>query len=83
MVGVLCSILFHAVVREAPVVPTPKVDVRANSMNGNGVNGTGTKPNPVSTQKTVKEHLCSLKLYLIAAVYMSTRLFVNLSQVSI
>ncbi|KAE8749688.1 hypothetical protein FOCC_FOCC003675 [Frankliniella occidentalis] len=72
-IGVLCSILFHAVVREPQPAPVEDHTVRAN--------GDTTKINSDSKQKTIKEHLFSIQLYQVAAVYMSSRLFVNLSQV--
>lgn len=73
-VGIACSILFHMVVKEVPNTPV----LEQHPAQAEGVNSSIT---PVREQKTVKEHIFSLKFYQIAAVYMSTRLFANLSQV--
>ncbi|KAK3924979.1 Major facilitator superfamily domain-containing protein 12 [Frankliniella fusca] len=74
-IGVLSSILFHVGVKEAP---------KPITLENHSTNVIGETTNPVSAvnkQKTIKEHLFSVQLYQVAAVYMSTRLFANLSQV--
>ncbi|XP_034246920.1 major facilitator superfamily domain-containing protein 12-like [Thrips palmi] len=73
-IGIVCSILFHAVVKEAPVT-----DAEDDQTSANGT--TASVPSKGDSQKTVKEQLCSVALYQVALVYMSTRLFANLSQV--
>lgn len=73
-VGIVCSILFHVLVKETSV--TDAEDEPTKSDNDNV-----SAKAPVAVQKTVKEHLCSVPLYQVAAVYMCTRLYVNLSQV--
>lgn len=75
-IGIICSILFHAVVKEAPATGA-EVD-QTTSANGSTVSPAGQGV----TQKTVKEHLSSVRLYQVAAVYMCTRLYANLTQVS-
>lgn len=72
-IGVVCSFLFHAGVREVQ----PQVHADENEEAENIVSETIIP----SIQKTIKEHLYSIRLYQIASVYMSTRLFANLSQV--
>lgn len=72
-VGFICSVLFHTIVKEAKLTK----DFQEEVQDENGI----SKAVRVESQKTVKEHLYSLQLYQVAAVYMATRLFANLSQV--
>ncbi|KAE8747761.1 hypothetical protein FOCC_FOCC005584 [Frankliniella occidentalis] len=83
IVGSLSSILFHAGLRNA----SQPIDAGNESISTIGDTTISTeikdttKVMTANKQKTIKEHLVSIKLYQVAVVYMSTRLFVNLSQV--
>ncbi|KAK3913528.1 Major facilitator superfamily domain-containing protein 12 [Frankliniella fusca] len=85
VVGVLSSILFHAGIGKTPQTPTDEEHTSDIDCDKKGVSETTTptKAMPIPKQKTIKEHLTSIILYKVAVVYMSTRLFVNLSQVYI
>ncbi|KAF2904394.1 hypothetical protein ILUMI_01784 [Ignelater luminosus] len=63
-VGVLCSLIFHLLVKEG------------NDYGGNNVRAGQLRTN-------IAELLCNKEIYQVAFTYMSTRLFVNLTQVFI
>lgn len=74
-VGAAFSLIFHLGVREPPYIPSKQQDIVS-------VEGQGSKTQQPRKMKKV-DWFKELPFYQIAVLYMATRLYVNLYQVSV